>query len=68
MLVVMGDFNARVGNDVTSWRGVIVKHGIQEEATDNGQRLLELCAASGLCVTGTLFEHKDIHKFTEAQI
>ena len=62
--LVMGDFNARVGNDVASWKGVIGKHGIHEEATDNGLRLLELCATNGLCVAGTLFEHRDIHKYT----
>ena len=64
MLVVMGDFNARVGNDTTNWKEVIGRHGIEEEATDNGQRMLQLCASSRLCVTGTFLEHRNVHKFT----
>ena len=63
-LVVFGDFNARVGRDSGAWCGVLGRHGLSEEVTDNGGRLLRLCAASGLCVASTFFRHKYIHKIT----
>ena len=63
-LVVFGDFNARVGRDNCAWSGVLGRHGLSEEVTDNGERLLRLCAASSLCVVSTFFRHKRIHKFT----
>ena len=68
-LVVMGDFNARVGNDCNTWKGIVGSHGIGDEHhdprnNDNGSRLLDLCSQYDLSVTGTFFQHKDIHKYT----
>ena len=62
-LVVMGDFNARVGRDATTWNGVIGKHG-EEVKNRNRQRLLGLCAMNELVVLNTTYQHKDIHKYT----
>ena len=31
---------------------------------ENGERFLEFCAINDLVIGGTLFKHKDIHKFT----
>lgn len=50
--VLLGDFNARVGGDVIAWRLVLGHFGIGN-INDNGQRLLELCAAHGLCLPGS---------------
>ena len=62
-LVVMGDFNARVGRDATTWNGVIGKHG-EEVKNRNGQKLLSLCAMNELVVLNTTYQHMDIHKYT----
>ena len=45
----MGDFNARVGRDATTWNEVIGKHG-EEVKNRNGQKLLGLCAMNELVV------------------
>ena len=62
-LVLMGDFHATVGRDVTTWGEVIDRHG-EAAMNGNGQRLLRLCAMNELVVLNTFYQHKDIHKFT----
>ena len=63
MIVVMGDLNAKVGNDNTNREEVIRKFGIGV-MNDNGERLCDFCRANGFIITGTIFPHKDIHKLT----
>ncbi|BHF76578.1 hypothetical protein SprV_0501967600 [Sparganum proliferum] len=53
-LVVLGDFNARVGTDHTAWRGVLGPHGIRG-SNDNGLMLLRTCAEHRLILTNTFF-------------
>ena len=53
-LVVLGDFNARVGRDHRLWEGIIGNQGIGK-CNDNGRLLLGLCAEHQLIVTNTLF-------------
>ena len=59
----MGDFNARVGCDDITWRGIIGTHGPIEK-NENGERLLDFCAVSNLEVTNTRFKHRPCHQHT----
>nr|VZI35981.1 unnamed protein product [Spirometra erinaceieuropaei] len=53
-LIVLGDFNARVGTDHTAWRGVLGPHGLRG-SNDNGLLLLRTCAEHRLTLTNTFF-------------
>nr|VZI25879.1 unnamed protein product [Spirometra erinaceieuropaei] len=53
-LIVLGDFNARVGTDHTAWRGVLGPHGLLG-SNDNGLLLLRTCAEHRLILTNTFF-------------
>ena len=62
-LVVLGDFNAHVGIDNATWKGVIGQHG-DFDSNKNGKCLLQFCATNGLCIMNTFFQHKRILKYT----
>ena len=62
-LVILGDFNARVGNKRGKWREVMGGCG-EETCNDNGRRLLEYWAMNGLIVSNMWHKHKEIHKCT----
>jgi exonuclease III len=62
-LLLMGDFNARVGVDYMSWANVLGKHGVGLE-NSNGTLLLSLCAQNELIVTNTIFQQANKHKTT----
>ena len=62
-LLVLGDFNARVGCDHGLWSPAIGKHGIGKVNT-NGEMLLALCMEQKLTIMNTMFKQKDAHKCT----
>ena len=62
-VVLMGDFNARVGKNWQLWDGALGRHGTGN-MNSNGLRLLTLCAEHGLVLTNTLFQQKDKYKNT----
>nr|VZI40714.1 unnamed protein product [Spirometra erinaceieuropaei] len=62
-LIVLGDFNARVGTDHAAWRGVLGPHGLRG-SNDNGLLLLRTCAERRLILTKTLFCQPEREKAT----
>ena len=56
-VIMLGNFNARVGRAFESWNGILGKNDVGN-MNENGQPLLELCASHNLCVTITFFEGK----------
>ena len=52
-LIVLGDFNARVGRDHETWERVIGHHMMGNENT-NDSLLLKMCAEHQLTITNTL--------------
>ena len=60
-VILLGDFNARVGADYTSWPSCLGRFGTGK-LNENGQRLLELCSYHDLCITNTFFQTKPQHR------
>ena len=62
-LLLIGDFNARIGRENDKWPLVMGKHGIGK-CNSNGELLLALCSEFELIVTNTMFKQKDERKTT----
>ena len=63
MLIVGGDLNAKIGNDNTGRERCMGKYGLGT-MNENGHLFADFCQENELVVGGTLFRHKDIHKYT----
>ncbi|XP_067004962.2 craniofacial development protein 2-like [Anabrus simplex] len=63
-IVLMGDFNARVGNRTEGYERVTGKCGEYMEPNRNGKRLLVFCTSMVLTVTNASFKDKAIHRYT----
>lgn len=64
IVILMGDFNAKIGSDNSNYESIMGKHALGNTRSDNGERLVELCSQHNLVIGGSLFPHKDVHKFT----
>ena len=62
-LIILGDFNARVGADNTSWNEALGKFGIGK-MNSNGEKLLAFCTENNLIITNTMFKAPDCKKTT----
>ena len=59
----MGDLNAKVGKDNKYVEQSMGKQGLGER-NENGQKLVNICSENDMAITGTIFQHKNIHKST----
>ncbi|GFS07644.1 craniofacial development protein 2 [Elysia marginata] len=62
-VLILGDFNARVGRDSDTWNGILGRHGVGN-CKEYGRLLLGFCAEHQLTVTNTVFQQKDRLKTT----
>ena len=59
-VILLGDFNSRVGRNHDIWHGVIGHHGVGN-MNSSGLRLLSLCSELGLAIINTFFQLRDMH-------
>ena len=62
-LLLIGDFNARIGRENDKCPSALGKYGIGK-CNSNGELLLALCTEFDLIVTNTMFKQKYAHKTT----
>ena len=63
LLLVIGDLNAKVGADNSTYERAMGKHGCGV-MNNNGERLADFCLNNNCVIRGTIFPHKSIHKLT----
>ena len=63
IVIVAGDLNAKIGTDNTNKEQVMGKHGTGTISA-NGELFTEFCLENDLIIGGSLFPHKEIHKYT----
>ena len=62
-VMILGDLNARVGNNAESCCGVIGKEG-ENVVSPNGERLIDISIRNNMKIANTFFKHKEAHKWT----
>jgi len=62
-MIVAGDFNARVGTYRAETSAAVGRYG-GTATTSNGGRLINVAMENDLCIPGSFFRHKKIHKIT----
>ena len=62
-LILLGDFNERVGRAAHIWTGVLGNHGVGN-SNSNDLQLLSLCAEHGLVIRNTLFQLRNMHNLS----
>ena len=60
-MVVLGDLNARVRNEVIE--GIVGRHGVPGR-NESVKRLLEMCAEQELVVGNSWFKKNNVFKYT----
>ena len=62
-ILLLGDFNARVGNQHDAWPDVLGKH-LLGNVNSNGLHLLSLCSEFQLVITNSVFQQPNKYKGT----
>jgi len=62
-LFILGDFNARVGRDYSTWPRVLGHHSVGNE-NSNGSLVLQTCNQNELAITNTYFQQANKYKTT----
>lgn len=60
-IILLGDFNARVGRDYQLWDGVISRNRVRK-CNDNGTLLLIKCTEHRLVITNTVFSRERVSR------
>ena len=63
ILIVMGDFNAKIGSDNFGREYVMGSEGLGQ-INENGELFADFCSFNNIVIGGSLFRHKRIHKAT----
>lgn len=63
-VIIMGDWNARIGKDMNTGFGCMGKHGAEEIRNGNGTRMIEFCINNQILIGNTFYPHKNIHQLT----
>jgi hypothetical protein len=65
VIILTGDWNAKVGSDNKDWESVMGKYGYGDR-NERGERLLEFATVHDLYICNTRFQQKPIRKWTWA--
>ena len=65
IIILTGDWNAKIGNDNTDWKSVMGKYGYGDR-NERGERLLEFATVHNLYICNTRFQQKPNRKWTWA--
>ena len=63
ILIVTGDFNAKIGKDNTGRKRIMGREGLGI-MNENGEMFADFFVFNNLVIGGSVFQHKDIHKGT----
>ena len=65
IIILTGDWNAKIGNDNTDWKSVMGKYGYGDR-NERGERLLEFATLHNFFICNTRFQQKSNRKWTWA--
>ena len=64
MVILTGDYNAIIGMQMKGEEGIVGKHVLPNERSNNGSSFVSFCEVNNLAIASTMFPHRDIHKYT----
>lgn len=60
--IIMGNFNAKIGPEIRL--PTVGKHSAHSRSNENGKRLIDFAERRKFTIGGTIFPHKEVHKYT----